>query len=46
MIVKVEVMYDEVDSSGRTRDKVIRAINQAMGGADWESNGEGWIARR
>lgn len=46
MIVKVEVLYDDINSSGRGSDRIIRAIDQAMKGADWEASGEGWIARR
>ena len=47
MIVKVEIMYDDIRSNGgRDRDMVVRAIDSAMGGADWEASGNGWIARR
>jgi len=47
MIVKLEVLYDDLNSyGGRGRDEVIRAIDRAMDGATWESNGNGWIARR
>jgi|GEM_PF-6420030 len=46
MIVELKILYDDIDSSGRKRDKVIRAVNNAMGGADWMSDGEGWIAQR
>jgi len=47
MIVKVEVLYDDFDESGgRSRDKVIRAIDSAMSGATWEATENGWIARR
>ena len=47
MIVKLEVLYDDMNRCGdRSRDKVIRAIDRAMNGANWESSGDGWIARR
>ena len=47
MIVKLEILYDDINRSGdRRRDEVIRAIDSVMNGASWESNGEGWIARR
>ena len=47
MIVKLQVLYDDLNSNGgRERDAIIRAIERAMGGATWEANGEGWIARR
>ena len=45
MIVRIEVLEDEVSTSGRKSDAVIRAIDRAMSGADWKSDGEGWIAR-
>jgi hypothetical protein len=47
MIVKLEVLYDDINSEGgRSRDRVIRAIDKAMNGAYWEASGNGWIARR
>jgi hypothetical protein len=47
MIVKLQVLYDDLNKSGgRGRDNVIRAVDQAMDGATWEASGEGWIARR
>jgi hypothetical protein len=47
MIVEVNIMYDNLEENGsRERDKVIRAIDSAMNGASWESEGDGWIARR
>jgi len=47
MIVKLQVLYDDLNSSGgRDRDGVIRAIDRAMNGASWEkdTHGDGWIA--
>jgi len=46
MIVKLEVFYDDINSEGRARDEIIRAVDRAMKGATWEAQGEGWIARR
>lgn len=47
MIVKLQVLYDDLYANGgRERDEVIRAIDRVMDGASWETNGEGWIARR
>ena len=47
MIVKLQVLYDDLSAyGGRGRDDVIRAIDRVMEGPEWESNGEGWIARR
>jgi len=47
MIVKLEVLYDDLNANGgRGRDEVIRAIDGAMHGASWEATGNGWIARR
>ncbi len=46
MEVKVEILYDDLDVDGRGRDKVIRALDRAMGGATWEAQGDGWVARR
>lgn len=47
MIVKLEVLYDDLNSNGgRGRDEVIRAVDRAMHGASWEATGDGWIARR
>ncbi|MCR4284450.1 MAG: hypothetical protein NUV97_00200 [archaeon] len=47
MIVKIEVLYDDMSTSGRrTGDEVVRAVDAVMGGADWEAHGGGWIARR
>jgi len=46
MEVRVEILYDDLNADGRQRDKVIRALDRAMGGASWEANGDGWIARR
>ena len=47
MIVKLQVLYDDLNQNGgRERDSVIRAVDEAMNGATWEANGEGWIARR
>ena len=47
MIVKLQVLYDDLNSNGgRKRDEVIRAVDKAMRGASWEASGEGWIARR
>ena len=38
MIVKIEVLYDDIEADGaRSRDKIIRAIDRAMNGASWES---------
>jgi len=47
MIVKLQILYDDLNSHGeRERDEVIRAVDSVMNGATWETNGEGWIARR
>lgn len=47
MEVRVEILYDDLNATyGRDRDKVIRALDRAMGGASWEASGDGWIARR
>jgi len=47
MRVKVEFL-DELTSNerGAAGDRVIRAIDKAMGGASWESADDGWIASR
>ena len=45
MIVKLQVLYDDLNSQGgRGRDEVIRAVDRALPGAHWESDGEGWKA--
>ena len=46
MIVKLQILYDDINPQGRERDGIIRAVDQAMKGADWEASGDGWIARR
>ena len=47
MIVKLEVLYDDINQDGgRERDSVIRAVDSAMHGATWEAYKGGWIARR
>ncbi len=47
MIVKLEVLYDDINQNGgRERDNVIRAVDGAMEGATWEAYKGGWIARR
>ena len=48
MIVKVEFQSNEDRpcERGPLGDSVIRAIDKAMKGASWESNGTGWIARK
>lgn len=47
MIVRLEVLYDDIEPDGRRgRDKIIRAIDEAMDGAHWQAEGDGWIARR
>ena len=47
MIVKLQIMYDDLDpNGGRGRDGVIRAVDSVMNGASWEASGDGWIARR
>ena len=47
MIVKLQILYDELNpNGGRGRDEIIRAVDREMKGADWEANGDGWIARR
>ena len=46
MIVELKILYDDMDNSKRrASEQVIRAVDKAMRGADWEANGEGWIAR-
>ena len=46
MIVKVEILNDDLQKDGsRDRDKVIMAIHEAMRRkANWQANGDGWIA--
>ena len=48
MIVKLQFESDNGGSvdRGQLGDSVIRAIDRAMNGANWESSGDGWIARR
>jgi len=48
MIVKLQFESDNGGSveRGHLGDTVIRAIDKAMNGANWEANGDGWIARR
>ena len=48
MIVKLQFESDNGErvDRGQLGDSVIRAIDRAMNGATWESNGDGWIARR
>jgi len=46
MIVKLQVLYDDLNTNGgRGRDEVIRAVDRAMNGANWESSDDSWIAR-
>ena len=48
MIVKLQFESENGVSieRGQLGDSVIRAVDRAMNGASWESNGDGWIARR
>ena len=48
MIVKLQFESDNGGPCERTEvgDSVIRAIDERLGGASWESSDNGWIARR
>ena len=48
MIVKLQFKSDNGApvERGQLGDSVIRAIDRAMNGANWEASGDGWIARR
>jgi hypothetical protein len=46
MEVRLEILYDDLNYEGRSRDRVIRALDRAMGGASWEASGDGWVARK
>jgi hypothetical protein len=48
MIVKLQVLDDDISRrGGRTRDKVILAIDKALKEAVWEADGEdSWLIRQ
>jgi|TARA_B100001964_G_scaffold239870_1_gene308413 hypothetical protein len=47
MIVKLQFESNHGGRCDRTEagDAIIRAIDERLGGASWESSGTGWIAR-
>ena len=48
MIVKLQVLEDDLNPmGGRTRDKVILAVDRVLNEAVWESDGEdSWLIRQ
>ena len=48
MIVKLQVLQDDLNpNGGRTRDKVILAVDRALKEAVWEADGENsWLIRQ
>lgn len=44
MIVKIGFDRDPIYEGGRGSDRVIRALDKALGGANWSKEGEYFVA--